>query len=239
MTKSTGLPSQFNQFQNKVKLRTIADAVNDRGAIIRVLAKSNSPAEVRAFTILQIRALLKMLNVGKTMDANQVIQLSEMIYLQKDHLTLVDLKYCFEGIIAGRYGKIYDRIDPNIIMDAINQFEAEKAAFIEQEYLNKKNEQNGFIHPEVAEKIKGIFEQPPKPKEVKRELNPETLRAQEIMKEFDELYLEQYRNGTLLREFTKDGIETVGMRYVFFDGKMYTSSEFLTMKLISNENRND
>ena len=61
-----------------------------------------------------------------------------------NQLTLADVKLCLKNIYFGRYGKIYDRLDPNIILDAMQQyFEARIEAAENKSYyehLNTKTE---------------------------------------------------------------------------------------------------
>ena len=73
--------------------------------------------------------LIKHLNVGKTMTDVQIAYLCDLILEDYYFLQIDDFKYCFSKAIKGEYGKIYDRIDANIILDWLRQYTNSRCAF--------------------------------------------------------------------------------------------------------------
>lgn len=76
------------------------------------------------FAVDLLTELRSMLNIKNNITDEQIqitasIIVNDMPYCQ---LTLADLKLCFKFIITGKFGKLYDRLDPSVIFDCINQY---------------------------------------------------------------------------------------------------------------------
>ena len=81
-----------------------------------------------AQVVMALTELCSMLNIGKNMTEEQ-IQLTAAIIVKDDpycNFTLKDLKLCFKFLLCGKYGKLYDRLDPAVIFDAMNQSNEQK-----------------------------------------------------------------------------------------------------------------
>ena len=77
-----------------------------------------------SFAVVLINELRNMLNIKNNITDEQVqitasIIVNDMPY---SFLTIADLKLCFKQIITGKYGKLYDRLDPSVIFDCLNQY---------------------------------------------------------------------------------------------------------------------
>lgn len=87
-----------------------------------------SETKAKAILTLLISDLVDFFNVGKTMNDYQVAQTINMIFedTRLRNLKPDDFKLCFKRLKSGHYGKSYDRIDGQIIFDALNQYTDER-----------------------------------------------------------------------------------------------------------------
>lgn len=99
-------------------------------------------------TIL-INDLIDFFSVGKTMGQNQLVSTIRLIVEDFYYLKIEDFKLCFNNAKKGKYGKIYDRIDGNIIYDWINQYSLERMNFCISE--DEKN-----IQPDTERRLSDI-----------------------------------------------------------------------------------
>ena len=60
------------------------------------------------------------------MNAEQVAQTAEIIMYDYGYLKVEDFRLCFNNIKKGKYGKTYDRIDGQVILDWLNTYVDER-----------------------------------------------------------------------------------------------------------------
>lgn len=66
--------------------------------------------------------VIDFFNVGKTMGAVQVAGAADLIIDEFYFLKPDDFKLCFNRAKKGYYGKVYDRIDGQVIFEWLNQY---------------------------------------------------------------------------------------------------------------------
>lgn len=79
---------------------------------------------VHALLIVWITDLCNWFNVGKNMNADQIKQLSKMVYKRCYWMTIQEFKVFFDMAKSNKFGKLYDRIDGAIIIEWLDQFES-------------------------------------------------------------------------------------------------------------------
>lgn len=110
-----------------------------------------------------ITDLVKFFNVGKTMNDQQVAQTIELILGDENLKSLKpdDFKLCFNWIKKGQYGKAYDRIDGQIILECLYLYLHDRVAEAEQISFNKHQiEKDGKMSksdPEGQKKVLDIL----------------------------------------------------------------------------------
>lgn len=102
-----------------------------------------------------ISDLVQSFNIGKNMNENQVIDTSRHIARKYYYLKPEDFKMCFDNAKDGVYGKQYDRLDRQVIIQWIETYCAERASFFEAdndlEHDKTKSENSKIVLPQVAE----------------------------------------------------------------------------------------
>jgi len=70
--------------------------------------------------------LIENLNVGKTMNDVQVARAADLILNEYYFLKPEDFKLCFNNVLLGRYGQVYDRIDALVLCGWLNRYVSER-----------------------------------------------------------------------------------------------------------------
>lgn len=95
---------------------------------IAVLKNEIGEIKIAAALSLLVNDLVDFFSVGKTMSDKQVAQTVLLIMKNFYYLKLPDdIKFCFEKMKMGAYGKTYDRIDGNIILECLNIYSNDRA----------------------------------------------------------------------------------------------------------------
>lgn len=114
------------QYYNTIYPRNIQEVLNTPSCTLGHFQRAESPVKARALIAHMIIDLVKFLNVGKTMNAEQVAQTAEIILYDYAYLKVEDFKLCFSKAKKGLYGKTYDRIDGQVILDFLNTYVEER-----------------------------------------------------------------------------------------------------------------
>lgn len=158
----------------------------------------DSPIKAAAILTIIISDLVKFYNVGKTMNDSQVAQTINLI-LEDENLRSFkpdDFKLCFKRMKTGFYGKSYDRIDGQIIFEALYQYLHERTLECEQISIRMHAErfkESEEINPEGVKKVLAILKEAikiaPEKSEIKKsfEKSPRDKFIQEQLVEFDKL----------------------------------------------------
>lgn len=87
-----------------------------------VLKNESGETHVRALMAYMISDLIENINVGKTMNDVQVARACDLILDEFYFLKVDDFKLCFNRVLAGKYGKSYDRIDVQVLFGWLNAY---------------------------------------------------------------------------------------------------------------------
>ncbi|MCW8311451.1 hypothetical protein K7A41_09470 [Sphingobacterium sp. InxBP1] len=183
------------------------------------------PTVLKATISLEIESLTKFLNVGKVMDASQAASTIELIIACYPDLNLADIKLFFLNMKRGAYGKTYDRIDGNVLLENLEAYNQAKIAELENIHIERKHQGSGQFHPKVIEVMNAAIddyrkrkaeEQKNKPIE-KRQKTYEELLANRWMKQFDNLH-------------SKFGLQRVGGRFIKIGDTIMDFGQFMNKK---------
>jgi hypothetical protein len=211
-------------------LVTHQQAINSGLPTIRKLGEE-SKIVLSAYITEFIEDALSFLNLGKTMSDVQIAQ--TVTYLIEDYpnVNLADLKLFFNRFKKGVYGKFFDRIDGQVIIEAFTNYNSERMDLFEQQnqrdhYRSKRDERNNvslFVgaHPDVIKVLKSAIgekklfaPEPPKPR-VKTEAE---IFHQRALRQFDNL-------------FRKFGEQVSSVRFLVLGKERYTLDKFIERKI--------
>ena len=92
---------------------------------IAKIKNETSLTEVRALLSIAICEVCDFFNVGKNMNDKQIAFTADLIIEQYWYLKLEEIKYCFHR--AMRQERLYDRLDGNIILSWLADYDAQRA----------------------------------------------------------------------------------------------------------------
>lgn len=91
---------------------------------IAKIKNETSLTEIRALLSIAICEVCDFFNVGKNMNDRQVAMTADLIIERFWYLKLEEIKYCFHK--AMREGRLYDRLDGNIIISWLEDYDEQR-----------------------------------------------------------------------------------------------------------------
>lgn len=117
------------------------DAIFDipRSERLPELAKS-SPKEIATAITISLGVAFESMNLARPMSVNQILDLADTIIDSsiEDRLSLEDVLLFLQGLVRGKYGKLYDSIDIPKFMELFEVYRQER----HKEFLNIREEQH-------------------------------------------------------------------------------------------------
>lgn len=208
-----------------MEVRTIKQALQSDFSSISKLKKNYGEIQSRALVADLIADVVEFLNVGKTMNPVQIAETTKMVEIYFPHLNPADLKLCFNAMKLGRYGKFYDRIDGQVFLQAIEEYNQERMNVIES--INNDNhkelKKNGFqtssYHPKVIQALKDAIG------EKKHLWGKEELGKIETKADIGQKWLRQFDNL-----FLKYGKVTGNVRFLILGNSRFSIETFVERK---------
>ncbi len=121
--------------------------------------------KIHGLLIVMLTDFCNFYNVIRPMSATQIVDCAfELINTSiEDYLGIEDFTIFFQGAKNGKYGKIYDRLDQQIIFDMLEMYRQER----HEKYMNIKEEKesnykamgDNFRSCDDATELKDLFHQ--------------------------------------------------------------------------------
>ena len=155
------LKTSPKKYLEAINVTSASEAIYNDAPSIVLIKKDLGEIKVQALVTYMLVNLIESFNIGKTMNETQVVDCVKDIVQDYYFLKPTELKYCFANARKGRYGKVYDRIDQQIIYEWLEKYLKEREEVSVNQNVNnkKRNEQefNELILPvlkKVSEDIK-------------------------------------------------------------------------------------
>lgn len=133
--------------------RTVSDVFYSGMPAMATLKKERGESTARAVLVLLVNDMLDFFNAGNDMNDTQVALTVDFILEEYPYMQADDIALCFRNAMKGKYGKLYNRIDGQIIMGWLREYNRERCtAASEQSY----NEHKAYLSEE-AKPTQGIF----------------------------------------------------------------------------------
>lgn len=180
-----------------MEVRSISAAIHSGIPSIGKMKTVYGDTEVNAVVASMVIGFVKFVNVGKTMNAEQVTETTKLLRQYFPHFNLADLKLFFEKMKMGYYGQFYDRLDGQLILskmeeynqERMNEFESAKSE--EHNRLKREEKQVQSFHPTVIEALKKVVGEKKilqsTPKEPRTPTDAELFHRR-ALKQFDNLF---------------------------------------------------
>ena len=109
-------------YYNSLRPKTVNEVFDSPSCSIAVINKEFGEQHLRAFMVKILNDILDFFSIGKTMGAVQVATTADLIIEEYYFLKPDDFKLCFNRAKKGYYGKVYDRIDGQVIFEWLNTY---------------------------------------------------------------------------------------------------------------------
>lgn len=149
ITKATTLPSverkalatlltSPKEYYRDLVVSSVKDAVNSPELPLSAIRSEIGMQGVRAVLVIALSELVQFFNVGKTMNDVQVAMTADLIISRYYYLKLEELKYCFQQAMC--YGKVFDRLDGNVILGWIRDYDMMRDECVTDASISEANE---------------------------------------------------------------------------------------------------
>ena len=117
--------------------RTVEDVFRSGHPALATVQKEAGLTKARAVVAYLIAEALEFFNAGNDMNDRQVAVTVDLIIEEYPYMQPDDLKLCFRNAMKGRYGKLYNRIDGQIVMGWLAEYNRERCAAAAEQSLNE------------------------------------------------------------------------------------------------------
>ena len=139
---------------------------SDEPSIGTIIRKFGEP-QARAVLVILIADALEFFNVSNTMSATQVATTVDLIIEEYPYMKTDDFKLCFKNAMKMKYGNIYNRIDGQVIMSWLREYNKERCAVADNQSWNfhkenlseEVNYTSGLSYEEYRNELKLRVEQ--------------------------------------------------------------------------------
>lgn len=206
-------------------VKSIHQAVTSDFLSIAKVKKNYGDIQAKAIVVDMLVGFIQFINVGKTMNAEQVAETVKMIESYFPHLNLADLKLFFDKMKLGHYGKFYDRLDGMVILENLEQYNQERMNVVESintelhKQMKKDSFQTSSYHPDVVKVMQEAVG------EKKPLYNPDIEKHNSNKCDITQKWMTQFDN--LHKKF---GVSCRSMRFLRFGNKSYTLEQFIERK---------
>lgn len=208
-------------------IRTPIQAIKSSAPSVGKLKAVYGDTKIKALLVDMLADFIEFINVGKTFNGSQLAQTVQMVQQYFPHFNLADLKLFFDKMKLGHYGSFYDRMDGQLILEKMEEYNQDRMNEYEKLKVSRDKERvkndpigSGY-HPDVVKALKdAIGDKKPFQQKVlqTRTLNEAELFHQRCLKQFDNLY-------------RKHGQQISTVRFLVFKNKRYTIDTFIERKI--------
>lgn len=131
---------------------------SDSGHQLSLIRKEQGEIPVKNAIVVILFMLRDTFNVSRNMTDDQIITCAEIIMKDYYFLNFSDLKLFYQKAISGKYGKVYERLDPPTVIEWVEKYTQERQNQIEQERINQNQQSKklGTISPENLAELRKI-----------------------------------------------------------------------------------
>lgn len=119
------------QYYVALRPKTIEDAVCSITPSLSTFRKETNETSLFAILTILFNDIIDFFSVGRSIGQSQLVSTIQLVVEDFYYLNIEDFKLCFNNAKRGVYGKIYDRVDGNIIYGWIAQYAKDRAYFCE------------------------------------------------------------------------------------------------------------
>lgn len=138
--------------------KTVSDVFDSGMPAISTLRREKGEAIARAVLVLILNDMLDFFNASNDMNDTQVAMTVDFILEEYPYMQTDDITLCFRNAMKGKYGKLYNRIDGQIIMGWIKAYNSERCAAAqatsENESKTRKQDEKSVSYTQYFDMIR-------------------------------------------------------------------------------------
>ena len=104
---------------------------------LATISREQGEAKARAVLVLILSDALEFFNASETMNDRQVAVTVDLILEEYPYMQADDITLCFRNAMKGRYGKLYNRIDGQVIMGWLREYNRERCTLASEQSYNE------------------------------------------------------------------------------------------------------
>ena len=104
---------------------------------LSTLRRERGEATARAVLVLIVNDMLDFFNAAADMNDRQVATTVDLILEEYPYMQADDITLCFRRAMKGKYGKLYNRIDGQIIMGWLREYNRERCTAADYQSYNQ------------------------------------------------------------------------------------------------------
>lgn len=127
------MSSSPKQYLTTLRPKGYTDVFSSGEPTLGTVERKAGQYKARAALIIMMGEVLRYFNVTETMNDVQVAATVDFILEDYYFLQIDDIKLCFRNAMKGYYGKVYNRLDGQIILSWLHAYADERIAAAEHE----------------------------------------------------------------------------------------------------------
>lgn len=147
------LKTSPEQYCKMLQPKTIEDVFLSSEPAIGTITRKLGETKSRAAVVLLLADALEFFNATETMSDIQVAMTVDLIMEEYPYFKMDDLKLCFKNAMKMKYGRIYNRIDGQVIMSWFRDYNKERCAAADNQSWNEHK----AYKAEIQKPISGMF----------------------------------------------------------------------------------
>lgn len=116
---------------------TLHEAMKEDCPTLEQMSNLRSEPYAIVLIVKMLQFVSEMFNVGKNLTDTQITYTAEQILYQYGFLKIAEVKCCLNLAISGKFGGVYDRIDPPTILNWFTQYNEIRTVEAEKIQLNE------------------------------------------------------------------------------------------------------
>lgn len=138
--------------------KTVSDVFSSGMPSLATLGRERGEAIARAVLVIIMNDMLDFFNAGNDMNDTQVAMTVDFILEEYPYMQTDDITLCFRNAMKGKYGKLYNRIDGQIIMGWVKAYNSERCtaaqATSENESKTRKQDEKSVSYTQYFDMIR-------------------------------------------------------------------------------------
>ena len=136
-SRLVALKTSPEQYCKMLRPKTIEDVFLSSEPAIGTITKILGETKSRAAVVFLLADGLVFFNATETMSDVQVAITVDLIMEEYPYFKMDDLKLCFKNAMKMKYGRIYNRIDGQVIMSWLREYNKERCAAADTQSWNE------------------------------------------------------------------------------------------------------